>query len=52
MKVIEIRDNFGMDSVQLLERSDPVPSPRQVVLKMKAFSLNYCDLLVVNTRYL
>jgi hypothetical protein len=48
MKVIEIRDNFGVDSLQLVERPDPVPGPRQVVLKMRAFSINYRDLLVVN----
>jgi NADPH:quinone reductase-like Zn-dependent oxidoreductase len=48
MKVIEIRDNFGVDSLQLVERPDPVPGPGQVVLKMRAFSINYRDLLVVN----
>ncbi len=48
MKVIEIRDKFGVDSLQLVERPDRVPGPGQVVLKMKAFSINYRDLLVVN----
>ncbi len=48
MKVIEIRDEFGVDSLQLVERPDRVPGPGQVVLKMKAFSINYRDLLVVN----
>jgi NADPH:quinone reductase-like Zn-dependent oxidoreductase len=48
MKAIEIRDKFGVDSLKLVERSDPVPGPGQVVLKMKAFSINYRDLLVVN----
>jgi NADPH:quinone reductase-like Zn-dependent oxidoreductase len=48
MKVIEIRDKFGVDSLQLVERPDGVPGPGQVVLKMKAFSINYRDLLVVN----
>lgn len=48
MKVIEIRDNLGMDSLQLVERPDPVAGPGQVVLKMRAFSINYRDLLVVN----
>jgi NADPH:quinone reductase-like Zn-dependent oxidoreductase len=41
MKVIEIRDNFGVDALKLVERPDPVPGPGQVVLKMKAFSINY-----------
>jgi NADPH:quinone reductase-like Zn-dependent oxidoreductase len=48
MKVIEIRGNFGVDSLQLVARPDRVPGPGQVVLKMKAFSINYRDLLVVN----
>jgi NADPH:quinone reductase-like Zn-dependent oxidoreductase len=48
MKAIEIREKFGVDSLKLVERPDPVPGPRQVVLKMKAFSINYRDLLVVN----
>jgi NADPH:quinone reductase-like Zn-dependent oxidoreductase len=48
MKVVEIRDKFGVDSLQLVERPDRVPGPGQVVLKMKAFSINYRDLLVVN----
>jgi NADPH:quinone reductase-like Zn-dependent oxidoreductase len=48
MKAIEIRDNFGVDALKLVERPDPVPGPGQVVLKMRAFSINYRDLLVVN----
>jgi NADPH:quinone reductase-like Zn-dependent oxidoreductase len=48
MKVVEIRDKFGVDSLKLVERPDPAPGPGQVVLKMKAFSINYRDLLVVN----
>jgi len=48
MKVIEIRDGFGVDSLRLMDRLDPVARPGQVVLKMKAFSINYRDLLVVN----
>jgi NADPH:quinone reductase-like Zn-dependent oxidoreductase len=48
MRVVEIRDSFGGDSLQLMERPEPVPGPAQVVLKMKAFSINYRDLLVVN----
>jgi NADPH:quinone reductase-like Zn-dependent oxidoreductase len=48
MKVIEIRDGFAFDSLRVTDRPDPVPGPGQVVLKMKAFSINYRDLLVVN----
>jgi len=48
MKVIEIRDKFGVEFMAVAERPEPVPGPEQVVLKMKAFSLNSRDLLVVN----
>jgi NADPH:quinone reductase-like Zn-dependent oxidoreductase len=48
MKVFEIRDGFGVDALKLAERPDPVPGPGQIVLKMRAFSINYRDLLVVN----
>jgi NADPH:quinone reductase-like Zn-dependent oxidoreductase len=48
MKVIEIRDKFGVDFLALAERPEHVSGPGQLVLKMKAFSLNYRDLLLVN----
>lgn len=48
MKAVEIRDKFGVNSLNVVERPDPVPGPNQVVLKMNAFSINYRDLLVVN----
>jgi NADPH:quinone reductase-like Zn-dependent oxidoreductase len=46
VKAVEIRDKYGVDSLQVVER--PQPGPGQVVLKMKAYSINYRDLLVVN----
>src|SRR5215831_12123761 len=48
MRAIEIRDKFGLDSLQVVDRPEPLPAPGQVVLRMRAFSLNYRDLLVVN----
>jgi NADPH:quinone reductase-like Zn-dependent oxidoreductase len=48
MKVVEIRDKYGVDSLELVERPDPVPGRGQVVVKMKAFSINYRDHLVIN----
>ena len=48
MKAFEIRGNFGVDSLRLVERPVPSPGPGQVILKMKAFSINYRDLLVVD----
>jgi NADPH:quinone reductase-like Zn-dependent oxidoreductase len=48
MKVIEIPDKFGVEHLAVAERPEPVPGREQVVIKMKAFSLNYRDLLVVD----
>ena len=48
MKAFEIRDSFGVDFLKLVERPDPAAGPGQVLLKMKAFSVNYRDLLVVD----
>lgn len=48
MKAFEIGDSFGVDSLKLAERPEPTAGPGQVVLKMKAFSINYRDLLVVD----
>jgi NADPH:quinone reductase-like Zn-dependent oxidoreductase len=48
MRTIEIRDHFSLDSLKVAERREPVPGPGQVLLQMKAFSINYRDLLVVN----
>jgi NADPH:quinone reductase-like Zn-dependent oxidoreductase len=51
MKVIEIRDNFGIDSLTIADRPDPHPRPGEVLLHMRAWSLNYRDLLVVKGAY-
>jgi NADPH:quinone reductase-like Zn-dependent oxidoreductase len=51
MKVYEIRDRFGLDALTLTERPQPQPRPRQVLLRIKAASLNYRDLLVVKGQY-
>ena len=47
MRVFEVGEPFGLDSLQLIERPDPVAGPGQVVIALRAFSLNYRDLLVV-----
>ena len=37
----------GIDSLTLSERSDPTPGPRQVLVRVRATSLNYRDLLTI-----
>jgi NADPH:quinone reductase-like Zn-dependent oxidoreductase len=51
MKAVELQNTFGIDSLAVVERPEPRPGPGQVLLKMRAFSLNYRDLLVVKGQY-
>jgi NADPH:quinone reductase-like Zn-dependent oxidoreductase len=50
MKVFELRA-FGLDALTLTERPEPKPGPGQVLLQMRAFSLNYRDFMVVKGIY-
>src|SRR5947209_10017927 len=51
MKAWEIRGGFGIDNLALADRPEPAPGPQQVLVRMKAWSLNYRDLLVVKGQY-
>jgi NADPH:quinone reductase-like Zn-dependent oxidoreductase len=51
MKVYEIRQPGGIESVQPAERPDPKPGHGQVLIKVKAASLNYRDLAVARGLY-
>jgi NADPH:quinone reductase-like Zn-dependent oxidoreductase len=51
MKVYEIREPKGIDHVQLSERPDPAPGYGEVLIRMKAASLNYRDLAVARGAY-
>ena len=46
MKVFQIQDDWSFDNLKLATRPDPKPGPGQVLLRMKASSLNYRDLVV------
>ena len=46
MKVFQIQDNWSMDNLTLTQRPKPEPGSGQVLLQMKAASLNFRDLLV------
>jgi len=48
MRVLEVRPPFGIESLAFVERPDPAPGPGQIVIHLRALSLNYRDLLVVN----
>jgi NADPH:quinone reductase-like Zn-dependent oxidoreductase len=51
MKVFQIQDDWGLTHLKLAARPDPRPGPGQVLLRMKAASLNYRDLLVPDRGY-
>ena len=50
MKSYEIQA-FGFESLQLVDQPEPKPGPGQVLLKMRAWSLNYRDLMVLKGQY-
>ena len=51
MRVFQIQGDWGMDHLRLSTRAEPQAGPGQVVVKMKASSLNYRDLVVPNRGY-
>lgn len=51
MKAYEIQGSFGMENVALVERPDPEPGPRQVLIRLKAASINYRDILMIRGEY-
>jgi len=51
MKCWNIASGFGIEQLKIEERADPVAGPGQVVVRVRAVSLNYRDLLVVRGQY-
>jgi NADPH:quinone reductase-like Zn-dependent oxidoreductase len=51
MKLFELRDGFGFDHLLLAEQPAPESGPREVLVRIRAASLNYRDLLVVEGKY-
>jgi len=50
MKVYEVRQ-FGIENLVLAERAEPQPKANEVVVKFRAASLNYRDLMFVKGLY-
>ncbi|MBG1241069.1 zinc-dependent alcohol dehydrogenase family protein [Nostoc sp. NZL] len=51
MKAYEIQSNAGIDALRLADRTEPKPTAGQVLIQVKATSLNYRDLLVIEGTY-
>ncbi|HOT83138.1 MAG TPA: NAD(P)-dependent alcohol dehydrogenase, partial [Candidatus Defluviicoccus seviourii] len=51
MRVFQVQDDWSMENLRMAERSEPQAGPGQVLLRMRAASLNYRDLLVPKRGY-
>ena len=51
MKALHVTAPGGLDRIEVVEAPDPVPGPGDVLIRMRAVSLNYRDLLMVQGRY-
>jgi NADPH:quinone reductase-like Zn-dependent oxidoreductase len=51
MKVYELQSNAGIDALKLVERPEPKPQAGQVLIRVRATSLNYRDLIVAEGTY-
>ncbi len=51
MRVFQIEGDWGIDNLRLAERPDPEPGAGQVLIRMKAASLNSRDLIVPERGY-
>jgi NADPH:quinone reductase-like Zn-dependent oxidoreductase len=51
VKAYEVRESFGIDHLVLSEREQPSPGRGQALVRVRAVSLNYRDLLVVKGLY-
>lgn len=51
MKAYEVREPFGIDHLVLSEHERPSPGYRQVLVRVRAVSLNYRDLLIIKGLY-
>jgi NADPH:quinone reductase-like Zn-dependent oxidoreductase len=51
MRSLEVADPWGLENLKVVERPDPTPGHGQVLVRMKAASLNYRDLLIISGSY-
>ncbi|THD79935.1 MAG: NAD(P)-dependent alcohol dehydrogenase [Phenylobacterium sp.] len=51
MRALNVAKPWGLDKLQMVEAPDPKPGPGEVLVRMRAVSLNYRDLLMVGGIY-
>jgi NADPH:quinone reductase-like Zn-dependent oxidoreductase len=51
MKALAIHTAFGLENLSVVDRPDPTPGPGQVVVRVRAASLNFRDLLLARGTY-
>lgn len=51
MRALNVAAPWGLDALKVVELPDPKPGRGEVLVRMKAVSLNYRDLLMVNGMY-
>jgi NADPH:quinone reductase-like Zn-dependent oxidoreductase len=51
MRALNVAAPWGLDEIKVVEKPDPKPGPGQVLVRMRAVSLNYRDLLMMNGMY-
>ena len=51
MRALNVAAPWGLDAIQVVDRPDPAPGAGEVLVRMRAVSLNYRDLLMVNGMY-
>jgi NADPH:quinone reductase-like Zn-dependent oxidoreductase len=51
MRALQLIGDIGLDHLEVVERPEPRPGPREVLVRMRAVSLNYRDLLMINGVY-
>lgn len=51
MKAVELQNAFGIDSLHVVDRPEPKPGHGQVLMRMRAWSLNYRDLMLAKGQY-
>jgi NADPH:quinone reductase-like Zn-dependent oxidoreductase len=51
MRAWEVAERFGLDQLRVVERADPEPGHGELLVRPRAVSLNYRDVMMVDGRY-